>query len=104
LYARLPEDLCLEGLKDVLEGGVLHGGGPIQHESLVDVRAQLLTAHVLNLLEDEDRAGDQDDGDGELADDQAFAEDLATRAVAEHPFEDGDRVIARENEGRVDAG
>jgi hypothetical protein len=49
--------------------------GTLDDEGLVDIHAQLLPAHVLHLLEDEDRTGDEDDRDGELADDKAFAED-----------------------------
>jgi len=57
----------------------------------------------LYLLVYEDRAGDKDDRYGELPDYQALSQYESPGAVLEQSFQDGDGVIAREDEGGVGA-
>jgi len=87
LDAGLLQEGGLEGLIDGFVYGVLFNGAwAFDDEGLVDVDAELLAAHVLDLLIDEDSADDEDDGDGELPDDEAFAEELAAGGIFKETF------------------
>src|ERR1700728_2525727 len=58
----------------------------------------------MDLVIYDDGSCDQQDGGGELADDQPFSQELAAGGIFEETFKDRDGVITGKDERRVDAG
>ena len=62
-------------------GGIVHGN------DLVFAESEGCILHIVQLLEDDGGADEQDDGDGELYDDKGFSEGNATTAGFEQSFQ-----------------
>src|SRR5450432_4300381 len=72
-YSGNTKNLIFERLINRLEYRIRNGLGSIQHDRPVDIHAQILFSHELNLAVNDDRTGNQQDGSGKLANYQTLS-------------------------------